>query len=243
MPSPDPDDRLQFDTVEPLNAEPLASPPLGAPGGPVFQSQLCAQCGQPIQSAYFAIRNHVICPTCANALGGRPPGFSLVAFFIASVMGLGAGLLGAIIWYGTRRIFHAEIGLIAVAVGFMVGKAVRKGSGGRGGPAYQVMAVAVTYCCIAANYMPDVLYALQSGTQHPGLPTMNELLFALWYCLKLPFLGGMENAIGLLIIGFALWEAWKFTKYRRLPMTGPYQMGPNLAVSSAPVPSSPGVII
>ena len=44
--------------------------------------------------------------------------------------------------------------------------------------------------------------------------------------LVVPFLGGSKNAIGLLIIGFALWEAWKFNARRPLPITGPYYVGP-----------------
>ena len=32
----------------------------------------------------------------------------------------------------------------------------------------------------------------------------------------MPFLAGAENIIGLLIIAFALWEAWKFNARRGL---------------------------
>jgi hypothetical protein len=40
---------------------------------------------------------------------------------------------------------------------------------------------------------------------------------------------GAQSVIGLLIIGFALWEAWKFTAHRPLPISGPYHMGPQPA--------------
>ena len=46
------------------------------------------------------------------------------------------------------------------------------------------------------------------------------LVFAV--ALAAPFLAGAHNLIGLLIIGFALWEAWKFNRRRALPITGPY---------------------
>jgi hypothetical protein len=52
----------------------------------------------------------------------------------------------------------------------------------------------------------------------------------------------MKNPIGLLILGFALWEAWKFTKYYPIPITGPYE----LATKTPPAPAAnpdPGVII
>ena len=56
-----------------------------------------------------------------------------------------------------------EIGLIAIVVGLMVGVAVRKGSKGRGGWFYQTLAVVLTYGCICAQYMPDIV---QGFVQH-----------------------------------------------------------------------------
>lgn len=40
-----------------------------------------------------------------------------------------------------------------------------------------------------------------------------------------PFLAGFENAIGLLIIGFALWQAWKMNALVDLSLSGPYDVG------------------
>jgi hypothetical protein len=160
-----------------------------------------------------------------------------------------------------------ELGIVAILVGFMVGKAVRKGSGNRGGAGYQVLAVLITYCCIAANYMPDIAeFLVQDAREHHriaapkgrdqvsadstkddaiaggstdmkntkpreigfaqaavGLGVFFGVVFAT--SLAAPFLAGAQNAIGLLIIGFALWEAWKLNRRRRLAITGPYQLG------------------
>jgi hypothetical protein len=182
-------------------------------------------------------------------------------------MGFGAGLLGAVIWFTIRRVAHLEIGLVAILVGFMVGKAVRRGSGGRGGVGYQVLAVLITYSCIAANYMPDIVEAvIQNVREHrkadasdaadqataeaakkgadaghgkeplstpPSKVGFGEAMVSLVVFLGLvfamslaaPFLAGAENAIGLLIIGIALWEAWKLSAGYRLAITGPYQLG------------------
>jgi hypothetical protein len=48
-----------------------------------------------------------------------------------------------------------------------------------------------------------------------------------------PILAGFENIIGLLIIGFALWEAWKLNRRQALVFNGPY------AVGSMPPPVPP----
>jgi len=204
-------------------------------------------------------------------VAGPAAGGTFGRVFKATLFGFGAGLIGALIWFAVRRLANLELGLVAIVVGFMVGKAVRKGSGNRGGLAYQILAVLITYCCIAANYMPDILMAVINASQEdraaavkPELddPTAGAtvadteaiavpdngaladeantpvgagqmvvavvVLFLLVFAFSLaaPFLAGAENIIGLLIIGFALWEAWKFNSKLRLPISGPYHIAP-----------------
>ena len=255
--SSDSTDNLQFTTPEPIGSPTLASR---------AAVQRCAGCGNAITSTYFAVRDKPVCPQCVEKFNVAPPGLALIRFLKAALFGLGAGILGALIWFAVRRIAHAEIGLVAVVVGFLVGKAVRKGSGGRGGLAFQIMAVILTYCCICANYVPDVIEGLISSahdhrTQNDSTPTRNNgwksssshnvtpandsdepsasrpsviaktfaiilvLVIAFGIALAAPVLAGTNNAIGLLIIGFALWEAWKFNRPSRLAITGPYQLG------------------
>jgi hypothetical protein len=58
------------------------------------------------------------------------------------------------------------------------------------------------------------------------------LLFAL--ALASPFLQGADNIIGILIIGFALYEAWKIN--RRIPINGPFRLGQAAEPTPAVVP-------
>jgi hypothetical protein len=58
------------------------------------------------------------------------------------------------------------------------------------------------------------------------------LLFALAFAA--PFLEGAQNIVGLLIIAFGLWEAWKINRRQNLAITGPYSM------SAPPVAPAPG---
>jgi len=51
-----------------------------------------------------------------------------------------------------------------------------------------------------------------------------------------PFLAGAENLIGILIILFALYEAWKLNKRQPFVVAGPFQVAPAEA-ASAPAPS------
>ncbi len=248
-------DSLQFNTVEPAIPANATAP----------NTLACVLCRKPISQQYFAISDKPLCSDCYQRVIAPPTGTKLGRVTKAGFLGLGAGLLGALVWFVVRRVAHVEVGFIAILVGFMVGSAVRKGSGGRGGRAYQILAVLITYCCIAANYMPDVIEAAfdvarkhraaQAAQQAPvaGPPeqaaggvdagkrdepkekiSFGEFAFALvkffvfvfGICLAAPFLGGAQNLIGLLIIGFALWEAWRRNAIRPLPLSGPYQVGP-----------------
>lgn len=55
------------------------------------------------------------------------------------------------------------------------------------------------------------------------------IVFAL--ALAAPFLAGLHNLIGLFIIGFALWEAWKINARRRVTFAGPYSLGTGIPKS------------
>ena len=58
-------------------------------------------------------------------------------------------------------------------------------------------------------------------------------LFSL-FVLAIPFLGGFQNILGILIIGFGLYQAWKINQRQPLLIEGPFQVG-----KAAPPPSAP----
>jgi hypothetical protein len=222
----DPSDELQFQTVEPVH-----------PGVSLTSGRSCVVCKRPIQSMYFAVRDKTLCPDCARMVQAGPPQISAAGLAQALVMGVGAGLVGTVVWYAIRKILHLQIGLVAVLLGYMIGKAVRKGSRGRGGPVFQAIAIFLTYSSIAASYMPDEL-AKQTYPDSVWHASGADYLNAGLISIQQPISRGEANPIGLLIIGFALWEAWKFTRFYPIPLTGPYQVAP--AAAPPPLPSSTG---
>jgi hypothetical protein len=104
--------------------------PSAAPDAPAVS---CGASHQSIPTAYFQVNGLLCCGRCRTALetfaetprGTRP-------FLIAGAFGLGAGIVGAAVYYAVIAIAHLEIGLVAILIGYMVGRAVRKGAGGRG---------------------------------------------------------------------------------------------------------------
>lgn len=79
----------------------------------------------------------------------------------------------------------------------------------------------------AAKKAPDQVSAA-------GLVLAFAMVFAI--ALAAPFLSGADNFMGWIIIGIALYEAWKLN--RRMPITGPLRFGPGLSVP-APAPVTP----
>ena len=124
----------------------------------------CAFCKRPLAESYYTANAKVICEPCHGQLtaflaGGSP----LKRALAAAALGLLAALAGAAIWYAVRKMTESEFGIVAIAVGLMVGFAVRKGSAGRGGWFYQVLAIALTYSCVCAQYIPDLVEAALKG--------------------------------------------------------------------------------
>jgi hypothetical protein len=138
---------LQFDTAVPQNAGALDAP-----------ARLeCRNCGQALLHEYFDVSGAPVCASCRDLLEqyGQPPR-GIIPLARAALFGLGAAVAGAILYYGVIAITNLEIGLVAIAIGFMVGYAVRKGTGGRGGRAFQIMALVLTYWSVGLAYLPLV---------------------------------------------------------------------------------------
>jgi hypothetical protein len=192
----------------------------------------CAACGQAIWGVYYAANGRVLCERCKTLLDqAANQGSGAGRFLRATLYGLGAGAVGSGIWYAVRAATGYEVGIIAVAVGFMVGAAVRKGSNGRGGWRYQALAMFLTYGSIVSAYVPDLVTGLKKmghgdATSGPGLIGLAvAVVFLLALAFAAPFLGGVQNIMGIVIIGIGVYEAWKLNKPQVLAITGPHQVG------------------
>jgi hypothetical protein len=118
----------------------------------------CAACQTPIETEYFDVNGTSVCSRCraiVESAAETPKG--IVPLMTAGAFGLGAGIVGAAIYYAVMAIANLEIGIVAILIGYMVGYAVRKGAHGRGGLRFQVLAVALTYGSIALAYTPIVV--------------------------------------------------------------------------------------
>lgn len=130
---------MQFDTVEYADDSAAAL--------------ACAACRQSIVGEYYEINGRLTCPVCRGRFEQAFTGGSrFLRVVAATLLGCLAGLLGAAIYFGVAKLSGYEIGLVALVVGFLVGGGVRKGSGGRGGWFYQLLAMFLTYASISMSY-------------------------------------------------------------------------------------------
>lgn len=246
MSEPTGDAELQFETVTP--------PPLpGAVAVPAGVS--CAVCQASIPDEYFDVNGQSVCAVCrVRVLDAvqTPKGWGVL--LRAAACGAVAALAGAILYYAVVAITDFEIGIVAIAIGYMVGYAVRFGARGSGGRRFQVLAVVLTYVAVSLAYSVMVVRASidQAATQTaskasapaapqaPNAPVAEAsggdeageavgLLLLLGFFLALPVLviaGSLPGGlISAAIIVFGMRQAWKMTMAPVLNVTGPYRVG------------------
>ncbi len=138
---------LQFQHAEPIGD--------AAPEG---SAQTCAACKQPVGGTFYQAQSHVVCPACAASIQAAQQAAPPLSLMRAALYGGAAALGGCAIYALVAIVLHAEIGIIAILVGWMVGKAIRHASHGRGGRPQQILAVVLTYFAITTSYIPVIVY-------------------------------------------------------------------------------------
>jgi hypothetical protein len=188
---PKPDSGLQFDKAEFAQGSALN----------------CAVCKTPITGEFYQANGQPVCPACQTGLKASlqlPMG-------VAVARSIGAGLAAAVVGFVVFRLVAMIVGglwgIAAILTGWMVGYAVRWGSGGIGGPIFQGIAMVISYLAIVSSHLPWLL-------QSYDLPA------ALQKALASPWeRGGIFTWV---VFAFALYEAWSLNRANRLQISGPY---------------------
>lgn len=126
---------------------------VGAPTG-----DKCKFCKQPIAGDYFRVNRSMTCPNCVEQVRKRFPQDSHAAFTRALAFGVGGAIVGMILYAVVEGVTGFTIGYLALAVGWIVGKAMMMGSGGIGGRRYQIAAIALTYAAVSIAAVPVGIY-------------------------------------------------------------------------------------
>ena len=121
----------------------------GGPGG-----DRCLACKQPITARYYRINGNMACESCTERLQREMPQDSHANYVRGLLFGVGAAIVGMALYAGFTIVTGIYIGYVALAVGWLVGKAIMLGSKGFGGRRYQIAAVLLTYAAISIAAVP-----------------------------------------------------------------------------------------
>jgi uncharacterized protein (DUF983 family) len=195
----------------------------------------CAACKRPIGGSYFQIKGTPVCAACTEKLQAQIPKDSHAAFVRAVLFGMGGAVVGLALYVTFALATGLIIGWVSVAVGYIVGKAMRMGSHGVGGRRYQVVAVLLTYFAVSMSAVPIAIQQsrlhhqpqAQEASTQPRTPISLGKTIAVLARLGIasPILelrDPVQGIIGLVILFVGIRFAWGFTAGRSLNISGPY---------------------
>lgn len=116
--------------------------------------QNCASCNKSLSGSYYRINGALACDGCTQQIKTRAPQDSHPIFARAVVFGIGGAIAGLILYSTFTIVTGIIIGYVSLAVGWLVGTAMKKGSQGAGGRRYQLAAVALTYAAVSLSAIP-----------------------------------------------------------------------------------------
>jgi hypothetical protein len=228
QPSPSgPEPELQFRRAVPLDGPPV---------------DRCAVCKNPIDGAFYQAAGHKVCPVCAQRIRQGQQGPAHASLAKAALFGGAAALAGCLIYAAVAIVLHVEVGLVSILVGYMVGKSIRRASGGLGGRPQQILAVALTYFAVTTTWIPIAIYenisrphpsaassAAAAAETGPRKSVLETAAYLLLLTAASPFLGlrgGVSGLLTLAIIFFGISTAWRLTGRMDILVAGPYETPP-----------------
>lgn len=133
-------------------------------GGP----DTCQSCNQALAGRYYRINGSLACEHCTEQLKTQLPKDSHSAFIRGLVFGVGGAILGLILYSVFAIVTGIVIGYVSLAVGYIVGKAIKFGSNGIGGRRYQIAALLLTYAAVSVSAIPiGISQAIKAKKEGP----------------------------------------------------------------------------
>ena len=181
----------------------------------------CAQCQVALGSDRVDLADRSLCPPCYAALSAEitrvvAATATNVNYPLAAVGALLGGAAGGLIWWGFTIVTRISFGLVAVAIGYLVGHGTTRFAGGKRALGLQVLAATVAgLSFIAASYLVNVTLinrALDRRGDPYRLPMVPDSLAELTRIVGLGF-----SAMDVAFIGIVVWQAWSITRPLRLP--------------------------
>ena len=134
----------------------------------VAGTEHCQFCQEPLGRRYYRINTGMACAGCAERIQHELPKDGHTQYARGLLFGIGGAILGLIIYATFGIVTGLMIGYVSLAVGYIVGKAIKKGSRGAGGRKYQITAVALTYAAVSLAAIPIYIsvYSKSRNARH-----------------------------------------------------------------------------
>jgi hypothetical protein len=189
-------------------------------------TERCRICNNFVSGEYYRVNNQMACAKCALEARDGQPTDSHSAFARGLLLGIGGAILGLIL-YSTVGIVSQgwSIGYLGLAVGWLVGKAIMKGSNGVGGRRYQIAAVVLTYLAISGSSVPIIVAALLKRHSAGDIHWVAAIPILAKWAIASPFLElqhGFSGILGLVILFVGVSIASRLTAAKPLAVDGPY---------------------
>jgi len=146
----------------------------------------CEQCGNSIvEGGEFILKGkkddpeRKICQGCAAAAEEAIDSETRDVNVLGAVLfGVGAAVISALIWYAVVAITDYQLGIVAIAVGWIVAQAVILGSGRKRGPVVQLISVlAIIFAMALGQYLIIRHFLIKAGFENLPLFMNLKLIF------------------------------------------------------------------
>jgi hypothetical protein len=200
----------------------------------------CAICKSALADSYYQLAGHDVCPVCAGKFQLANREGNHAQLIRATLFGLGGAAAGCALYAVVSLATGFEFSLLAIACGWLVGRAMQKGSGGAGGRKFQIVAVLLTYGAITTSYAARVIMEIRKhpASQQMGHQTapveratggqaLGAVGVLIAFCLAAPFLGIASGSgiLGAIIIVIGLLQAWRAMAVSKAVLVGPLSSG------------------
>jgi hypothetical protein len=152
----------------------------------------------------------------------------------AALFGIGGGIAGGAVYTAVLAALNINAALITILIGWLVGKGVHKGSDGRGGRGYQILAVVITYMSIGSFAFLSEVFGEGAGKF--------SILEAIFFCAMGAIVGPVTMATSSLLSGlitfFGLMQAWRQNGQTQVSITGPHALAPTYGPGARVVPET-----
>ena len=183
----------------------------------------CAQCGSALLPAERVdTGDRSFCKACFGALedqlrAGIAESQKDIPYAAAATGAILGGAVGALAWWGFTVMTKIAFGLVAVAIGFLVGQGAVRFSGGKRSRSLQVLCIAVAFAAfVVATYLVNRTFinaalAESGDAWRLGVVPANGNVF--FRVVSADF-----GLMDLVFLAITLWEAWKIPRPLALPL-------------------------